>query len=114
MILWRPLYQRGGLIAFSFASAPPVVEDDIFRSPHGAVARSALSDLGGGDEGWAVAVVADAPLVERESRAEALGEAVAGAREGAGRRVLPAGGAGVGKPALVKRGSTGSTSRNDQ
>ena len=33
MILWRPVYQRASLIAFSFASAPPFVKNDIERSP---------------------------------------------------------------------------------
>ena len=33
MILWRPVYQRASLIAFSFASAPPFVKNDIVRSP---------------------------------------------------------------------------------
>ena len=33
MILWRPVYQRASLIAFSFASAPPFVKNDIDRSP---------------------------------------------------------------------------------
>src|ERR687888_421079 len=33
MILWRPVYQRASLIAFSFASAPPLVKNDMVRSP---------------------------------------------------------------------------------
>ena len=33
MILCRPVYQRASLIAFSFASAPPFVKNDIVRSP---------------------------------------------------------------------------------
>src|SRR2546427_12205233 len=33
MILWRPVYQRASLIAFSFASAPPFVKNDIVRAP---------------------------------------------------------------------------------
>jgi hypothetical protein len=33
MILCRPVYQRASLIAFSFASAPPFVKNDIARSP---------------------------------------------------------------------------------
>ncbi len=33
MILCRPVYQRASLIAFSFASAPPFVKNDISRSP---------------------------------------------------------------------------------
>jgi hypothetical protein len=33
MILWRPVTQRATLIAFSFASAPPLVKNDIFRFP---------------------------------------------------------------------------------
>ena len=33
MILWRPVTQRATLIAFSFASAPPFVKNDIFRLP---------------------------------------------------------------------------------
>ncbi len=33
MILWRPVYQRASLIAFSFASAPPFVKNVIERSP---------------------------------------------------------------------------------
>src|SRR6266511_401803 len=33
MTLWRPVYQRASLIAFSFASAPPLVKKDISRSP---------------------------------------------------------------------------------
>jgi hypothetical protein len=31
--LCRPVYQRASLIAFSFASAPPFVKNDIARSP---------------------------------------------------------------------------------
>ena len=33
MILWRPVYQRASLIAFSFASAPPFVKNENDRSP---------------------------------------------------------------------------------
>src|SRR2546423_10254351 len=33
MILWRPVYQRASLMAFSFASAPPFVKNDIDKSP---------------------------------------------------------------------------------
>src|SRR4051795_9962566 len=33
MILLRPVYMRASLIAFSFASAPPFVKNDIARSP---------------------------------------------------------------------------------
>ena len=33
MILCRPVTQRATLIAFSFASAPPFVKNDIFRLP---------------------------------------------------------------------------------
>ena len=33
MILWRPVYQRASLMAFSLASAPPLVKNDIFRLP---------------------------------------------------------------------------------
>src|SRR2546421_5190443 len=33
MTLCRPVYQRASLIAFSFASAPPFVKKDIWRSP---------------------------------------------------------------------------------
>ena len=33
MTLWRPVTQRATLIAFSFASAPPFVKNDIFRFP---------------------------------------------------------------------------------
>ncbi len=32
-ILWRPVYRRASLIAFSFASVPPVVKIDLVRSP---------------------------------------------------------------------------------
>ena len=31
MILCRPVYQRASLIAFSFASAPPFVKNDICK-----------------------------------------------------------------------------------
>ena len=40
MILWRPVYQRASLIAFSFASAPPFVKNDMQRSPGVTSARS--------------------------------------------------------------------------
>src|SRR6266536_1136995 len=43
MILWRPVYQRASLIAFSFASAPPFVKKDITRSPGVTSARSRAS-----------------------------------------------------------------------
>src|SRR2546423_12628053 len=33
MILCRPVYQRASFTAFSFASAPPFVKKDIWRSP---------------------------------------------------------------------------------
>src|SRR5215216_3290011 len=33
MTLCRPVYQRASLTAFSFASAPPFVKNDIVRSP---------------------------------------------------------------------------------
>src|SRR5258707_15814909 len=33
MTLWRPVYQRASLIAFSFASAPPFVKNVIEMSP---------------------------------------------------------------------------------
>ena len=33
MILLRPVYQRASLTAFSLASAPPFVKNDMLRSP---------------------------------------------------------------------------------
>ena len=42
-ILCRPVYQRASLIAFSFASAPPFVKNDIVRSPGVTSARSRAS-----------------------------------------------------------------------
>ncbi len=40
MILCRPVYMRASLIAFSFASAPEFVKNDIERSPGVTSARS--------------------------------------------------------------------------
>src|SRR4051794_41954084 len=58
MILWRPVYQRASLIAFSFASAPPFVKNDIFRLPGvTSASRRASSERG--------SVAIGGPLVAR-------------------------------------------------
>ena len=44
MTLCRPVYQRASLIAFSFASAPPFVKNDIVRSP-GVTSASRRAEL---------------------------------------------------------------------
>ena len=44
MILCRPVYQRASLIAFSFASAPPFVKNDIVRLP-GVTSASIRAEL---------------------------------------------------------------------
>src|SRR4051794_41877356 len=55
MILWRPVYQRASLIAFSFASAPPFVKNDIFRLPGvTSASRRASSERGSVAIGGAV------------------------------------------------------------
>src|SRR6266566_5149178 len=46
MILCRPVYQRASLTAFSFASAPPFVKKDIWRSP-GVISANNRACLGG-------------------------------------------------------------------
>src|SRR5918992_2004123 len=43
MILCRPVYHRASLTAFSLASAPPLVKNDILRSPGVTSARSLAS-----------------------------------------------------------------------
>jgi len=42
-IFWRPVYQRASLIAFSVASAPPLVKNDIVKSPGVISASNAAS-----------------------------------------------------------------------
>ncbi len=54
MILWRPVYQRAILIAFSLASAPPLVKNALLRllgvtswSSRPASARAAVVEVVG-------------------------------------------------------------------